>query len=357
MLFDNSIVYELPLSKNYVRHWGLQEAVREFMQNALDSDSPFEYTINDTSIAIHSRNAHLPIKSLLLGSTTKEDDPRKIGSFGEGYKIALLVLTREGYPVTIHNGENDWCAEFRHSKTFDSQVLCIVSTRAAAKKAGITVVIGGLSPTEIAQIRENCLYMQDHIGGFYNTHKGRILLDHPGKLYVGGLYVCKTSLKYGYDVQPEYLQLERDRQTVSSFDLQWISKEMWFQTEKYEQIAEDLDNKVPDFEYAHHGTPELVKEACYKRFKAMYPNKVIAGSQRELDDLVEAGLKDVVIVGGTYGDIVRNTNQYKTHDAIKQKQPIEYMEEFFKRNRSLMRKKAIVDFKVLLTHAKDWRLK
>ncbi len=68
-------------------------------------------------------------------------------------------------------------------------------------------------------IRASCLQMQDHIGAIKMTSKGDILLEKPGELYVGGLYICKTEMKYGYNIKPEFIKLERDRQTVSSYDL------------------------------------------------------------------------------------------------------------------------------------------
>jgi hypothetical protein len=37
-MFNNT--YELSLNKGYVAHWGVLEAVRELIQNGLDSDSP-----------------------------------------------------------------------------------------------------------------------------------------------------------------------------------------------------------------------------------------------------------------------------------------------------------------------------
>lgn len=78
--------YELPLSRDNVRHWGLKEAVRELIQNALDSESPFEYAFAQGQLFITSRFARLEARTLVLGSTSKSDRDDAIGSFGEGYK-------------------------------------------------------------------------------------------------------------------------------------------------------------------------------------------------------------------------------------------------------------------------------
>ena len=81
-MFDK--VYELPISIDYVQHWGMAEAIREIIQNALDSESPFAYTLEDNTLTISSSHARLEPTSLLLGSTTKADNKEAIGSFGEG---------------------------------------------------------------------------------------------------------------------------------------------------------------------------------------------------------------------------------------------------------------------------------
>jgi hypothetical protein len=47
--------YELSLVKEYVSRWGMKEAVRELIQNALDSASPFVYefiTAENNSFAL-----------------------------------------------------------------------------------------------------------------------------------------------------------------------------------------------------------------------------------------------------------------------------------------------------------------
>ena len=119
--------YELSLSPEYVSHWGIVEAVREIFQNAIDQaavqeDNPmfFSYEKNEVKSAgwgmtyeqdgvlrIGNRDSILDAKSLLLGATTKRDDQKTIGQFGEGYKIATLVLLRSGKQSGIVRADVD----------------------------------------------------------------------------------------------------------------------------------------------------------------------------------------------------------------------------------------------------------
>ena len=136
-------IYELPISKDYVRHWGMNEGIREIIQNALDSESPFEWEFKDETLLIKSRHANLKPSTLLLGVTSKEGNKDAIGSFGEGYKIAMLVLIRCGYNVHIYNGEVVWTPEFRLNKKFNAETLHIIETTAPNNNEGVTFEISG----------------------------------------------------------------------------------------------------------------------------------------------------------------------------------------------------------------------
>lgn len=356
ILAPSKKVYELPIAKTYVRHWGMVEAVRELIQNALDSESPFEYEFDGDTLRITSRFATLTTSTLLLGKTSKADSPDTIGSFGEGYKIALLVLTRCGYPVTVHNGDRTWTPVFKHSRQFDAEVLCIEDQAASSKREGLTFEVRGLTPSDEAAIRDCCLYMQDNIGAFHGTSYGRILRDRPGRLYVGGLAVCETKLQFGYDIKPEHLSLERDRQTVSSFDLQFVTKEMWFQTERWDEIADMIGREVPDLEYAEYGTPELVKEACYRAFRAKHPGAVVAKNQDELNSLIKRGMTEVVVSRG-WAPIVQSARSYTREVIIPVTPPADILRKFLADHRKAMRGSAIEAFKDVLTKAEGWKLK
>jgi len=349
-------VYELPLAIDYVKHWGVAEAVREIFQNAIDSESPFEYTIEGDSLTITSRYSTLQPSSLLLGTTSKSDRADKIGSFGEGFKIALLVLTRERKPVTVYNGDKLWKPEFRTSRTFSANVLAIVeSNYPEGRGTGLSFKIDNLSDEEFEVIKSSNMHMWETIGRVHNTSKGQILLDHPGKLFVNGLFVCDTELQYGYNVKPEFLKLERDRQTVNSFDLKFLAKDMWFQTGEFGQIAQMIDKGVADLEYANYGAPEMVRQACYELFTETYPGAVSAESQKQLKELISKGFEKVVVVGYTLHSIVSSCQRADGFIAKVSKTPLLVLTEWLAKNRSSMRKDAIVAYKDLLKQAEHWK--
>lgn len=349
--------YELPIAKTYVRHWGMAEAVRELLQNAIDSDSPFEWEFREDTLHIRSRHSRLSAATLLLGQTSKSDSTDTIGSFGEGYKIALLVLTREGYPVTVHNGDRTWRPMFRQSRQFDSEVLCIEDEPAAQRRGGLEFEVGGLSPADIAMIRDGCLHMQDDIGEVHQVQQGRILRARSGKLYVGGLLVCDTELKFGYDVKPEFLKLERDRQTVSSFDLKCLTERMWFDTGRWDEIAQMIGDGVKDLEYAEYGATDLVKDACYRAFRAKHPGAVIAKNQEELDALVKRGMTNV-IVSRHWAPLVSQAKAYTAEVVVPVTPPVDVLRKWLAANRREMRSASIESFrKELISQAESWRLK
>lgn len=350
--------YDLPIARDYVRHWGMAEAVRELIQNALDSDSPFEWEFTGDILRITSRYAKLEPRTLLLGVTSKAEDNDAIGNFGEGYKIAMLVLTRLQYGVVIHNGDVTWTPKFKLSRKYQVDTLHVVETSSTFRE-GVTFEVSGLSENDIEEVRASCLQMQKEIGEIKNTQYGRILIDRPGKLFVGGLYICDTGMKYGYDIKPEFITLERDRQTVSSWDLRQVAQKMWIDAGDMELVAELIEQDIPDMEYVHFDAPEIVKEACYKLFQKKHPGAVAVEKQKDLERLVKEGMTNTVFIGsssGSYFNCVTTHKEYDSslRDIAKTKTPTAYLVEWLETNRKHMRRRGIEAFKKLIQESQDW---
>ena len=353
--------FELSLTKNYVAHWSMPHAIRELIQNAIDSDSPFIYEWikeEDTvALRLNSEFTVLQPQTLLLGSTTKAEATDKIGSFGEGYKIALLVLTREGYGVEMRNGDKLWKPRFKFSRLFNEEQLVVDEEPLTMKNKGLTFIVHGIDASGQEAIEQSCLMMQNNIGRIRQTKYGEILFDREKKLYVGGLYICDIDLKYGYNIKPEYITLERDRQSVSSWDLKDISLKMWFDIDEPATVAEMIDNQLPDVEYARYDCPEIVKEACYQLFRERNPGAIVAENQSELKSLVARGMEKVVVVGSAMYHAVSTSKSYRS--GVPERKlvvmPRARMAIWLADNRSEMRSKSIIAFKKLMEEATNWR--
>jgi hypothetical protein len=349
-------VYELPLSRDYVQAWGIAEAVRELIQNAIDSPAEFEYNWQPNTLRIISRGVRLDASTLVLGRTSKANDDDQIGQFGEGYKLAMLVLTREGKKLSILNGDKWWQPEFRMSRMFGVETLHIVEDDVEPSDM-LEFTIGGLTEEEQQAIVDSCLWMQDHMDDKITTDNGDILPSRPGKLYVGGLFICDTDMHFGYNFKPPYVALERDRKTVASWQLKSATKDMWFATGDHDRVAQLIHDELPDVEWAQYSSTEMVKEACYRHFKAHYDGHVIARNQEELEKLVEDGMT-VYVGGGAYCENVKESDSYQ-HDYTPPRiiKPEEHLREWLNMHQAAMLPRAVKAFAALIELSKKWTVK
>ncbi|PZG13453.1 hypothetical protein C1I95_23660 [Micromonospora craterilacus] len=81
-----------PISPDYVKSWTPVRALCELIANALDEDRDARISWADGVLTISDRGPGIPEEGLVLGYSTKTED--QIGQFGEGKKIAYLVLAR-----------------------------------------------------------------------------------------------------------------------------------------------------------------------------------------------------------------------------------------------------------------------
>ncbi len=360
-MFNNKS-YELSLHRDYVSHWGFVEAVRELLQNSIDSASTFNYewrVENDDTwtLSLVSELSTLSPQTLLLGSTGKAQDAGAIGSFGEGYKIALLVLTRLGCPVKIQNGKVDWKPCFRYNLQFEADVLVIEETAASKKQTGLTYSISGIDKQGREQVIASCLQMQSDVGEIKRTKYGDILIDQPHKLYVGGLFICKTELAYGYNVAPAHITLERDRQTVGGWELGMLTTNMWYETKEFDFIAALIDSGTADVKYAEYNSHEMVQQACYELFRKNNPGAIIAESNKHLKELVSQGMERVVFINSGMHAAVSASHQYRSEVRIVVKTPREILQAHYDKHKFNMHDRVRSALVVLIAQARDWKIK
>lgn len=219
---------ELSITTSYVKSWTVKDAIRELLQNAIDSE---DYSYNEYQII--NAGAITP-QDFLLGQSTKQDGGY-IGQFGEGLKLALLVLARNNVTVSVTSYPYCYTPSIRWSDNFQAEVLHIDITECTVPGP---VAVTFAEPQEME--------------GLYTPDRG-ILLDNP-KLYVGGLYICDLpKFKHGYSLPTGAVNLERDRKTVSDWDLSWEASRLWSQAADAEQaVALAKDPDYQDCTLLHH---------------------------------------------------------------------------------------------------------
>ena len=154
---------ELTIQPNYLSHWNNWSATREIIQNGIDAEQdgyPLQIIHTGKTLRVVSEGIKLPHEALLLGYTTKTDKEEMIGQWGEGLKMGMLVLARQGIPIRIRNQDEIWKPEIRQSEKFNSQVL-VVSIRKARKPCNDFVVEVDLPQEEWEQYKGRFLRFLD----------------------------------------------------------------------------------------------------------------------------------------------------------------------------------------------------
>jgi hypothetical protein len=290
--------FTLPISPEYVAHWGLWESVREIYQNALDEadanhcDASIEYSGSafEGSILIATSKGKLTPDSLVLGTSTKRDDPRQRGKFGEGYKLALLVLARLGHKTVVRTGAERWEAHIEWDETFRSDVLNVYVQPESDAQDGVTFLIDGVSDPVWQKIKRN----------IRSSDSSNLILDEPeekGRIYVGGLYVATVKeFQCGYAFAPGRIKLDRDRGMVDGFDLAWETSRLWT-LKGGKRATELLEAEAPDVQYVdvHAGPRSSFSGENYGYFLTRHGDAVPVSSQEEIERVTKAGLRWVLV--------------------------------------------------------------
>lgn len=334
---------ELSLASDYVPSWTIVDAIRELFQNALDQeaqmpDNTASWSYKDGTLKISNKASTLETKSLLLGTTTKEGDDRTIGQFGEGYKIATLVLLRNAKQVTIYNyGLREvWRPRFVKSRRFGADVLTFFIDKEYPWKQvpdnDLTIEVTGLTDEEwFEQIVPANLHLQSDIKIEESNEYGEALGDprHAGLVFVNGLYVCKYEpYHFGYNFKPGNLKLDRDRKLASDFDLRWLASKLWMNNPR---VIEFVEQDLADVSYLSdmtwYSSSISISNEAFGRFRLVHGPRAVPVTTQEEADKVPAGYK-AVIVSSSYKNLITRSSAYEEpeSDSI---DPLDKLQQWF----------------------------
>lgn len=317
---------ELTIASDYVPSWTIVDAIRELFQNALDQeaqtpDNTASWSYKDGTVKISNKTSTLETKSLLLGTTTKEGDDRTIGQFGEGYKIATLVLLRNAKEVTIYNYGlcEVWRPRFVKSRRFGTEILTFfIDDEYPWKQApdnDLTIEVAGLTDEEwFEQIVPANLHLQSDVKIEESNEYGEALSapKHAGLVFVNGLYVCKYDpYKFGYNFKPGNLKLDRDRKLASDFDLCWLASKFWMNNPR---VIEFVEQGLADVSYisdmSWYSSSINISNEAFERFRLVHGPRAVPVVTQEEADKVPAGYK-AVIVSSNYKNLITRSSAYE----------------------------------------------
>jgi hypothetical protein len=336
------------MTTNYVNSWTFKEAIREILQNCIDQeivnpDNKVEvhYESESQKLIITNTLSTLDRKSLLLGASTKSDDAQTVGKFGEGYKLALLVLCRLGYKVKILNyGKKEkWTPAIRRSKQFESEVLCIDIEKyifTSVPDANLSFVIHDVTEEEYREVVERTLQLQEvSDSSRLFSEYGEVLLSdtHAKSLFVNGLFICRVDkLQHGYNFKPQYINLDRDRSVVRDFDLFWLTSQVWISLwkENKELVEDMIESGVHEIEYIQNLGSYSINDSLLDRFISKYGSDSVPVTNDDQVKLAkESGRKPVIVSQSYYTGITSSALYSNRYPTQKVKSPREILQDFY----------------------------
>lgn len=322
--------FELSISVNYVLDWTLLHAIREIFQNSLDrqTENPventmlFDYDEGLQLLKIGNRNSNLCPSSLVLGNSSKTQDDRMIGQFGEGYKLALVVLLRLGKSVTIYNNPDVWTPTIKMSDNFKTPVLNINVVKYRFKtlpEENLIFKISGITKDEYETIRKTNLFFHPPTPAI-TCNEGRILLDpeYKGMIFVKGLHIVTIDrAAYGYDFNPEHIEIGRDRNLVNEFSIFYKTSAMWAGSAGHEEVILGMIRDAsPDTEHIDSFVWRIPKETVQYVGNSWYcknPDCVPCSNEaqaKKVRDLYGKDTKTVIVSSQLYS-ILQQTIQFR----------------------------------------------
>ncbi|MFE9687501.1 hypothetical protein [Streptomyces sp. NPDC006285] len=209
-----------PIAEDYVKDWTSERALVELIANALDEDPHTEVAWSDGVLTIHDQGPGIPRTGLLLGASRKTG--QQIGQFGEGKKLAALVLARDpqigtvqfdtvGYSFTPVLKRSTYLADVPGlDESRQSLVLHYQYWSTNRERGTLISVLCSRKVAEEAISRVR--YLSNPAYRPPQEHAEIILDGQPGRIFVDGILVSTdTRLAASYDLPLATAKGEQNR--------------------------------------------------------------------------------------------------------------------------------------------------
>ena len=224
----NKIFYGF--GRDYLKNWGVNEALREIYQNFLDYGDYEENNNHGNSetdgdlMYVDITNAWEPegLDFLRIGNSNK-NNPDAIGKHGEGLKLAFLILLREGYSSEIITPKFKVRPAFYSDKEI-GECFCFEYEEHGLNGHPYQVRFT-CDAGKFNAFKNNIVMPSDIV--FDDNYYGSVVNKPSGNIYSGRLFVChQENVGKAYNIKPHHLPLDRDRQVPKSLDVSWSTSKI-----------------------------------------------------------------------------------------------------------------------------------
>jgi hypothetical protein len=259
-----------------------------------------------------------------------------------------LVLCRSGYNVVVSTGNEIWCPFIEYNSDLNSNVLCVKIERVEDAISDILFVVSGVT-TECLEFSLEEMYLSD-------AEDNSTIPDKPGRVYVGGLYVCTVpGLHDGYNFAPGVIKLNRDRDMVSSFDVFLATSQLWQHHPDIERFFYHLKNKHEDVKYADY-VPPTTAQRLLAYYRNEHGDAIPVNTQAEILMAQDEG-RQFVLVSEPCRNILWRAGHF-LFDRKAQPRPYDVLSTWHQKYSAFLSgsKDAADSFVPILVRSKSWKL-
>lgn len=297
------------ITEKYVEDWGVEHALRELVANGLDAERDLgakfstEYDATRKRLRLVNHGATLEKDALYLGGTTKTGSLNSIGKYGEGLKLAFLVLVRSKVKVKLLNGTSETWAPGIGKDNLGKDSFFIEIKGALRQTKNVEVIVDGVEPETWKTVRGWFLALRTY--DMLTTSSGEVLLDADeiGKIYVRGVYATyQPNALYGYNFKN--VDTGRDRRIPDSYALECATRTAWSEISTKENVPltisqaiyDALDkNKAEAAAFEYHRM-DGVDRMCVAAFRSAHGEKAVpVVSTTEATSIEHLGYHGVVV--------------------------------------------------------------
>lgn len=340
------LLIDYQMTRDYVAHWTHLDAIREFVQNALDTKQKSVFIADEHGIQVISHGSQLPPEALALGHSTKSATT-DLGQYGEGFKLAMMVLTRQGLDPQVFSGNTRITGCFKHNDVTKLETFNLVVEDTGEECDGVVFTCKPLE--DYSELYHRLPQFTDTPLGI-PTQAVDILRDKPGSIYVGGLFICEdSSLTLGYNFRPGTIGINRDRNMATS--VTWELAKYFSQSKDADLVFTLLDKDCKDVNDL--GYWDLDKDLERDLVKLFY-NKYGKGAKLAKPGISYVG-SGVAVSNSMYRTMSRSKSVPEAERKVDPKSPEGQLSSFLVKHKKHLRRDVRNELNQLIKQAKLWK--